>query len=214
MARPKKYPEELMDRGVRLALEAERPIAHVARDLGVSRGGVRKRVRRAEVDAGKRDGLTPAEEGRSSSGCAPRFRAATGEHDPEGGVGLFREGARSEPAVVSAFIDQARARYGVEPVLPDPGRLSVRVLPASQRRAVRALAARRAADRPDPRGALGELRVLRYPRVVARAASARASRSGGTESPRLMRSGGHSGREAAREAVADNDRRSLGAQAP
>jgi hypothetical protein len=28
MARPKKYPDELIQRGVRLALEGERPIAH------------------------------------------------------------------------------------------------------------------------------------------------------------------------------------------
>ena len=37
MARPKKYPDELVARGVRLALESGRPIAHVAADLG--RGG-------------------------------------------------------------------------------------------------------------------------------------------------------------------------------
>ena len=30
MARPKKYPDELVARGVRLALESGRPIAHVA----------------------------------------------------------------------------------------------------------------------------------------------------------------------------------------
>ena len=29
MSRPRKYPEELLERGVRLALESERPIAHV-----------------------------------------------------------------------------------------------------------------------------------------------------------------------------------------
>ena len=34
MARPKKYPDELIARGIRLALESGRPIAHVAADLG------------------------------------------------------------------------------------------------------------------------------------------------------------------------------------
>ena len=58
VAAPKKYPDELMDRGVRLVFESGRPIAHVARDLGVSAEALRKRVRRAEVDAGKREGLT------------------------------------------------------------------------------------------------------------------------------------------------------------
>ena len=35
MARPKKYPDELIARGVRLALESGRPIAQVAADLGM-----------------------------------------------------------------------------------------------------------------------------------------------------------------------------------
>ena len=61
MARPKKYPDELMERGVRLVFESGRPIAQVARDLGVSAEALRKRVRRAEVDAGKREGLTTDE---------------------------------------------------------------------------------------------------------------------------------------------------------
>ena len=57
MARPTKYPKELMDRGIRLALEGERPIAHIAQDLGIHPEALRKRVRRAEIDAGKREGL-------------------------------------------------------------------------------------------------------------------------------------------------------------
>ena len=61
MAAPKKYPDELMDRGVRLVFESGRPIAHAARDLGVSAEALRKRARRAEVDAGKREGLSPDE---------------------------------------------------------------------------------------------------------------------------------------------------------
>ena len=40
MARPKKYPDELLERGVRLVLESGRPIAHVARDLGMHAGDV------------------------------------------------------------------------------------------------------------------------------------------------------------------------------
>jgi transposase len=61
MARPSKYPRELMDRGIRLALEGERPIAHIARDLGIEPESLRRRVRRAEIDAGKREGLTSNE---------------------------------------------------------------------------------------------------------------------------------------------------------
>ena len=62
MSRPRKYPEELLERGVRLALESGRPIAHVARDLGIHSETLRKRVRQAEVDSGTRtDQLTTQE---------------------------------------------------------------------------------------------------------------------------------------------------------
>jgi transposase len=57
MPRPRKYPEELLDRGVRLVFESGRPIAHVARDLGVSSEVLRKRVRQAEADSGSRPDL-------------------------------------------------------------------------------------------------------------------------------------------------------------
>jgi len=62
MPRPKKYPDELMDRGVRLVFESKRPIAHVARDLGVSAEALRKRVRRAEADSGERPEMLSTQE--------------------------------------------------------------------------------------------------------------------------------------------------------
>jgi transposase len=61
-ARPRKYPQELIERGVRLALESERPIAHVADDLGIHRETLRKRVRQAEADSGKRADLLSTQE--------------------------------------------------------------------------------------------------------------------------------------------------------
>jgi transposase len=60
--RPRKYPEELLDRGVRLVFESERPIAAVARDLGVHPEALRKRVRRAEADEGRRPDLMSSAE--------------------------------------------------------------------------------------------------------------------------------------------------------
>ena len=61
MARPQKYPEEVIQRGIRLVFESGRPIAHVAHDLGLPAETLRKRVRRAEVDAGKREGMSMQE---------------------------------------------------------------------------------------------------------------------------------------------------------
>jgi transposase len=53
MSRPCKYPDELRERGVRLVFESGRPIAHVARDLGVHRETLRLWVRQAEADGGR-----------------------------------------------------------------------------------------------------------------------------------------------------------------
>jgi transposase len=61
MPRGRKYPQELIDRGVRLVFESGRPIAQVAADLGMHPEALRKRVRQAEIDTGRRDGLTSQE---------------------------------------------------------------------------------------------------------------------------------------------------------
>ena len=62
MSRPRKYPDELIQRGVRLALESGRPIAHLARDIGLPAETLRKRVRQAEADQGLRPDLPTSEE--------------------------------------------------------------------------------------------------------------------------------------------------------
>jgi transposase len=62
MARPKRYPEELIQRGVRIALESERPIAHIAADLGIGSETLRKRVRQVEADRGARPELLSSSE--------------------------------------------------------------------------------------------------------------------------------------------------------
>ena len=62
MPRPKKYSDELRERAVRLVFESGRPIAHVARDLGVHKEALRLWVRQAEADAGSRNDRLTTEE--------------------------------------------------------------------------------------------------------------------------------------------------------
>lgn len=62
MPAPKKYPDELRERGVRLALESDRPIAQVAKDLGIQRESLRRWVCQAEADEGKRQDLITSDE--------------------------------------------------------------------------------------------------------------------------------------------------------
>ena len=62
MARPRKYPIELLDRGARVVIDSGRPIAHVARDLGIPPESLRRHVRRIEADEGLRPDLPTAAE--------------------------------------------------------------------------------------------------------------------------------------------------------
>ncbi|MGX4694867.1 transposase [Streptomyces sp. JNUCC 63] len=62
MPAPRKYPDELRERAVREVRTTGRPVAHVARDLGIHKEALRGWVRQAEADAGDRDDrLTTAE---------------------------------------------------------------------------------------------------------------------------------------------------------
>ncbi len=54
MSTQKRYPDELRERSVRLVFESGRPIAQVAKDLGIGVQSLRTWVRQAEADAGKR----------------------------------------------------------------------------------------------------------------------------------------------------------------
>jgi transposase len=57
MPAPKKYSDELRERATRLALESGRPIAQVARDLGIHKEALRTWVGQARADVrGHADG--------------------------------------------------------------------------------------------------------------------------------------------------------------
>jgi transposase len=62
MPAPKKYPDELRERAVRLVFESGRPIAHVANDLGIHREALRQWVRQAEADGGGRNDRLTSDE--------------------------------------------------------------------------------------------------------------------------------------------------------
>jgi transposase len=62
MPRQTKYPTELRERAVRLVFESGRPIAHVAKDLGIKYESLRLWVRQAEADAGGRKDLLTSSE--------------------------------------------------------------------------------------------------------------------------------------------------------
>lgn len=62
MGRPRKYPPELIERGVRLVLESGRPVSHVAGNLGISTEVLRRNVCKARIDVEDRSGVLPSAE--------------------------------------------------------------------------------------------------------------------------------------------------------
>ena len=62
MPAPRKYPPELRERAVRLVFDSRRPIAHIAKDLGVHYETLRNWVRQAEADGGHRSDLVTSSE--------------------------------------------------------------------------------------------------------------------------------------------------------
>ena len=88
----RKYSKELLDRGTRLVFESGRPIAHVARDLGIESETLRKHVRQTEADEGRRkDVLSSQEREEIKSLRREVCAAAPRERDPEGRQRVFRQ---------------------------------------------------------------------------------------------------------------------------
>jgi transposase len=58
---PRPHPPEFRRRAVELARERAKPVAELAKDLGISESCLRGWVARADVEEGRRDGTTNAD---------------------------------------------------------------------------------------------------------------------------------------------------------
>ena len=136
MPRPKRYPDELIQRGIRLALESQRPIAQIAADLGMHPETLRKKVRQHEADSGKRPDLPTSQEREEIR----RLRAENFELRRANGImksaSVFfakelDEDRRSEPLHRHSSWPLRRRAH-----LSHPGRVGVRLLPPQGRQPV------------------------------------------------------------------------------
>ena len=57
----RRYPEEFRQRAVELARLREKPVTQLARDLGVSEQTLHNWLKQADIDEGRREGLTTEE---------------------------------------------------------------------------------------------------------------------------------------------------------
>jgi transposase len=58
---PRPHPPEFRLRAVELARERAKPIADIAKDLGISESCLRNWIARADIEDGRRDGVTAAD---------------------------------------------------------------------------------------------------------------------------------------------------------
>jgi transposase-like protein len=58
---PRPHPPEFRQRAVELARLGDKPVAQIATDLGISDSCLRNWLRQADIDEGRRDGLTTVE---------------------------------------------------------------------------------------------------------------------------------------------------------
>ena len=137
MRKSPKFSPEVMERAVRMVFDAKdqypsqwAAIESIAGKIGCTGETLRKWVRQGERDSGVRarpdHRRAAAHQGTRARGA----RTAQDQRDPEVGQRVFRPGGVRPPAQeVNAFIDEHRARCGVEPICS-----ALQVAPSAYRR--------------------------------------------------------------------------------
>ena len=123
MPRKSPYPPEVRERAVKMFVEHrdEYPsewaaMTGISAKLGMTRRDPAVWVRRAEVDQGRRPGLTTDERQRLKELERENPRAAPRQRDLEGRVDFLRDRARRSNEEVVRYIDARKGRWGVEPI--------------------------------------------------------------------------------------------------
>ena len=131
MAAPRKYPEELRERAIRMAVDLRRDPAtktgvlrRVGEQLGINSETLRNWVGQAEIDEGHRPGVTTAEaQGIAELERENRELRRANEILRTASASFRRGGARPQAEVTTAllvdYIDRHRERFGVETPEPD-----------------------------------------------------------------------------------------------
>ena len=63
---PVRYPDEFRQRAIELARTGDKPVAHIAADLGIATSCLRRWMKQDDIDVGRRGGLTSDERAGSS----------------------------------------------------------------------------------------------------------------------------------------------------
>nr|WP_203616461.1 IS3 family transposase [Streptomyces sp. SID13726] len=115
---PRKYPDELRERAIREVRTTGRPVAHVAKDLGIHKEALRQWVRQAEADHGERDDrLTTAERDELRQLRKENAELKRANEILKAASVFFCPGDRPSPDEAEQVIDHLRQMdLGVDPV--------------------------------------------------------------------------------------------------
>lgn len=125
MPAPRKYPSELRERANRLVVEAREQeldlslnaaAKRIAPRVGIVVDTLRGWCKQVDIDAERRPWTTTSEAARLKELERGEPGAEAGERDPVGGLLVLRAKARPATALVTAFIDEVKDRFGIEPV--------------------------------------------------------------------------------------------------
>jgi transposase len=84
---------EFRRRAVELARLREKPIAQIAKDLGIAESGLRRWMAQADVDEGKREGPEQRRAQGARRAARPEAGPGDGSGDPQARERLLRKGA-------------------------------------------------------------------------------------------------------------------------
>jgi transposase len=119
----------LLDRDARVVIESGRPIAHVARDLGVPSETLRKYVRQLEADEGLRPDLPSAAEREEIKALRREVFELRRAHEILKPPACFSRPSSTKTGRSERVHQRAPRALRGRADLQDPGRVGVRLLP-------------------------------------------------------------------------------------
>ena len=108
------YPPEFRAEAIRLARTSGKPHAEIARELGMTGETLRRWLKQADLDEGKRsDGLTSDEQEELRRLRRENRRVTRGARNSKKSRGLLRPGEQRDPVVGYEFVEREKAHHAV-----------------------------------------------------------------------------------------------------